>query len=131
MIFEYDLSTQQEYFYDITPQIRQAIRNSEISEGFAIISCPHTTSGITINENSDPDVIHDILLGLQKAFPDRKKYLHNEGNSTAHLKASVMGSSVMVYIEDGHPLLATWQSVYFCEFDPSQRRTFYVNIISD
>lgn len=131
MIFEYDLAAPQEYFYDITPQIRQAIRNSEVTNGFAIIYCPHTTAGITINENTDPDVIHDILLSLNKAYPKQKKFLHSEGNSAAHLKASIMGSSAVVYIEDGHPLLGTWQSVYFCEFDPPRRRTFYVKIFSN
>jgi len=97
--------------------------------GIAVVYCPHTTAGITINENADPDVVHDLLIGLDKAFPSRPEFRHGEGNSAAHLKASAMGSSVTVIIEGGKLLLGTWQSVYFCEFDPPRKRRFYVKVM--
>jgi len=128
MLYKFTLSIQREDFYNITPQLREAITKSGVTSGHAIIYCPHTTAGITINENADPDVVHDLLLGLKKAFPDNPQFRHAEGNSVAHLKASVMGSSAMVIIEDGKPLLGTWQGVYFCEFDPPRNRKFYVQI---
>jgi secondary thiamine-phosphate synthase enzyme len=97
--------------------------------GVATVFCPHTTAGITINENADPDVVHDLLIGLRGAFPDRSESRHSEGNSAAHLKASAVGSSVAVIIESGKLLLGTWQGVYFCEFDPPRNRTFYVKVL--
>ena len=112
---EYKLSTPREDFYNITSQIREAITKSGITDGIAVVFCPHTTAGITINENADPDVVHDMLLGLDKAFPDRVEFRHGEGNSSSHLKASAVGSSVTVIVAGGKPVLGTWQSVYFCE----------------
>jgi len=128
MLFEYSLSAQQENFYDITAQVHEAVAKSEIDSGVAVIFCPHTTAGITINENADPDVIPDLLLGLNKAFPDRPEFRHAEGNSAAHLKASSIGSSETIIIEDGRLLLGTWQGIYFCEFDPPRNRRFYVKV---
>ena len=131
MLFEYKLSTPKENFYNITPQIREAVAKSGVISGIAVVYCPHTTAGITINENADPDVVHDLLIGLNKAFPDRSEFRHDEGNSTAHLKASTMGSSATIIIESGKPLLGIWQGVYFCEFDPPRSRTFYVKVLGD
>ena len=128
MLYEYTLSTRQEDFYNITPQLREAIAKSGVAGGRAIIYCPHTTAGITINENADPDVVRDLLLGLREAFPDRPQFRHAEGNSAAHLKASVIGSGATVLIEGGKPLLGTWQGVYFCEFDPPRNRKFYIQV---
>ena len=130
-MFEYHIETNQENFYSITGRLREAIRDRGIKDGIAIIFCPHTTAGITINENADPDVVHDLLLGLARALPDRSEFRHGEGNSSAHLKASAIGSSVTVIIQDGRPLLGTWQGIYFCEFDPPRRRKFYIKLISD
>jgi len=110
--------------------VRDAVSKSCVKDGIAIVYCPHTTAGITINENADPDVIYDLLIGLNKAFPDRPEFRHSEGNSAAHLKASAMGSSVTVIISDGKPLLGTWQGIYFCEFDPPRSRKFYVKVVS-
>ena len=129
MINEYKLSTPRESLYDITPQVREAITKSGISDGIAVIFCPHTTAGITINENTDPDVVHDILLGLRKAYPEQSGFRHYEGNSTAHLKASAMGLGVTVIVENGKPVLGTWQSIYFCEFDPPRNRRFFVKVM--
>jgi secondary thiamine-phosphate synthase enzyme len=128
MLYEFSLQAPQENFYNITPQLREAVAKSEVKNGIATVYCPHTTAGITINENADPDVVRDLLLGLAKAFPDRPEFRHSEGNSAAHLKASAMGSSAAVIIKDGQPLLGTWQGVYFCEFDPPRQRKFYIQI---
>ena len=129
MIYEYSLSTPREDFYNITAQVREAVAKSGVTDGIAVVFCPHTTAGITINENADPDVVHDMMLGLAKAYPDRPEFRHGEGNSAAHLKASAVGSSVTVIIDGGKPVLGTWQSVYFCEFDPPRTRKFYVKVI--
>ena len=128
MLYKYTLSTPRENFYNITNQVRQAISESGIKNGTAVVFCPHTTAGITINENADPDVIHDMLLGLAKAYPNRPEFRHGEGNSAAHLKASATGSSVTIIIADGKPMLGTWQGIYFCEFDPPRNRKFFVQL---
>ncbi|MCL2372457.1 MAG: secondary thiamine-phosphate synthase enzyme YjbQ [Defluviitaleaceae bacterium] len=129
MCYEFQLSTPREHFYNITTQLREAVAKSGINSGIAVVYCPHTTGGITINENSDPDVVHDMLLGLDKAFPDRAEFRHGEGNSSAHLKASAMGASETIIIENGKPLLGTWQGVYFCEFDAPRSRRFFVKVM--
>ena len=131
MITEFTLSTPKENLYNITSQVRQAISTSGVNDGMAVVFCPHTTAGITINENADPDVVHDMLLGLAKAYPDRAEFRHGEGNSAAHLKATAVGSSVTVIVTDGKPLLGTWQSVWFCEFDPPRNRRFYVKVVGE
>ena len=129
MLYEYNLSTPREDFYNITLQVREAVSKSGVTSGIAVVFCPHTTAGITINENADPDVVPDILLGLNKAFPDRLEFRHDEGNSAAHLKASAVGSNATIIIENGRLLLGTWQGIYFCEFDAPRNRKFYVKII--
>ena len=131
MLYEYTLSTPREDFYNITPQVREAVAKSGAEAGVALVFCPHTTAGITINENADPDVVHDLLIGLDKAFPDRREFKHGEGNSAAHLKSSAMGSSASVIIENGRLLLGTWQGIYFCEFDAPRNRRFYVKMLKD
>jgi len=129
MFYEYTLFTQHGNLYNITPQVREAISECGIESGICVVFCPHTTAGITINENADPDVTHDLLIGLNKAFPDRPEFRHGEGNSAAHLKASAVGSSATIIIEKGRPLLGTWQGVYFCEFDAPRNRKFYVKVM--
>jgi len=128
MLYTYNLSTPREDFYNITYQLREAVAKSGVMSGSATVFCPHTTAGITINENADPDVVSDMLLGLREAYPDRPQFRHAEGNSAAHLKASAVGSSVTIIVEGGKPLLGTWQGVYFCEFDPPRNRKFYVKV---
>ena len=130
MLFEFRISTPRTDFYNITPKVREAIAKSGIADGIAIVYCPHTTAGITINENADPDVVPDLLLGLDKAFPDRAEFRHAEGNSAAHLKASAVGSSATIIVSSGKLVLGTWQGIYFCEFDPPRERTFLVKVIS-
>ena len=128
-LFDYSIATNNEGFYNITQQVREAVAKSGVSGGIAIVFCPHTTAGITINENADPDVTRDMVLGLVKAFPDSPDFRHSEGNSAAHLKASAVGSSITVIIENGRLILGTWQGIYFCEFDPPRERKYYVRII--
>ena len=129
MLFEHALNINKQDFVNITPQVRYSVIKSGINDGIAIVYCPHTTAGITINESADPDVVHDLILGLDKVFYDRDEYLHSEGNSHAHLKASCIGSSATVIISGGKLLLGTWQGIYFCEFDPPRNRKFYVKIL--
>ena len=126
MLYEFSLSTPREDLYNITPQVREAITKSGLKDGYAVVFCPHTTAGITINENADPDVVYDLILGLGKAFPDRSEFRHGEGNSSAHLKASAVGASETIIINNGKPVLGTWQGIFFCEFDPPRNRRFYV-----
>lgn len=130
MRYEFQIKTERQHLYDITRQVEHALHDSGIVDGIAIVFCPHTTAGITINENADPDVIHDILLGLNQAFPDRREYRHAEGNSDAHLKASYVGSSCTIIVEDGKLLLGRWQGIYFCEFDGPRQRRYHVKFIS-
>ena len=128
---EFSISTDHEGMYNITARLREVIRESGVQSGLAVVYCPHTTAGITINENADPDVQHDLLLGLREAFPDRREFRHAEGNSTAHLKCSYVGPSQTVLIEDGKPLLGIWQGVYFCEFDGPRHRRYYIKVMAD
>lgn len=116
---------------NITHLVRQSVRDSGVSSGIVTVFIPHTTAGITINENADPDVVDDILLGLDKVSPDREEYMHFEGNSPAHIKASMMGSSCTIIIENGQLKLGTWQGIYLCEFDGPRTRKMYVKIIKE
>ena len=128
MVSEFTLSTDRRGFTNITVSIENAIHRSGVTDGLCVVFCPHTTAGITINENADPDVLHDLTLGLEAAFPDRPGFRHMEGNSHAHLKASCVGASTTLIIRGGRPLLGTWQGVYFCEFDGPRTRKYYVKI---
>jgi secondary thiamine-phosphate synthase enzyme len=130
MLSTHTLNTDKEGLYNITTTIRDAIKKSGVSAGLCVVFCPHTTAAVTINENADPDVVDDLLYGLDKAFPDRPEFHHSEGNSAAHLKASCIGSSVMVIVENGVPLLGTWQGVYFCEFDGPRERKYHIKVIN-
>lgn len=118
-------------FIDVTGMISDAVSKSSVQNGIAAIFVPHTTAGITINENADPNVVRDILNSLNKAYPVEGDYMHSEGNSHAHIKASLMGSSCMVLIRDGSLVLGTWQGIYFCEFDGPRNRKLFVKIIKD
>ncbi len=132
MIKTFTIKTpQKNCLVDITDQVRSAAAETGIVSGIVHVFIPHTTAGVTINENADPDVVHDLLLGLDKAYPEQKAFRHYEGNSTAHLKASAMGAACSVILEDGRLLLGTWQAVYFCEFDGSRQRNFIVKVSAD
>jgi secondary thiamine-phosphate synthase enzyme len=108
---------------DITDRIRVLLKESRIRSGICHVYVPHTTAAVTINENADPDVPRDILMELEKIVPFNDHYRHVEGNSAAHIKASMLGASETVFIENGELVLGTWQSIFFCEFDgPRTRR---------
>jgi len=114
---------------DITSQIQNVVRESGISEGLCTIFVPHTTAGLTINEGADPSVQRDILAHLEKMIPHRGDYRHLEGNSDAHIKASLVGSSQTVFVEKGQLVLGTWQAIYFAEFDGPRQRKVLVKVI--
>ena len=114
---------------DITRQVADIVAASDISNGEVVVYCPHTTAAITINENADPDVVHDILMTLDELLPqDRAGYRHNEGNSDAHVKSSLVGISETVLIQSGRPMLGTWQGIFFCEFDGPRSRKVSVQV---
>jgi secondary thiamine-phosphate synthase enzyme len=113
---------------DITQHVIKEISKQEMTEGICVIYVPHTTAGITINEGADPAVCEDILKRLEELVPRDHGYLHIEGNSDSHIKASIMGSSVTVIVEKGRPVLGTWQKIFFCEFDGPRTRKAYIRI---
>ncbi len=114
---------------DITDQVAAQIGQTRIANGHVVVFCPHTTGAITINENADPDVIHDLLLTFSALFPkNRPDYRHVEGNSDSHCKSSLVGASEQVLIKDGHLVLGTWQGLYFCEFDGPRTRRLLLQI---
>jgi len=123
------IQTPAEGFLDISIEIKRIVRESGVVKGLCNVYIPHTTAGITINENADPDVVTDMLEGLDKMVP-KLKYRHYEGNTIAHIKASLMGSSINIPIDNGVLCLGQWQGIYFCEFDGPRTRSVYVNIIS-
>ena len=123
------IQTPAEDFLDISIEIKRIVRESGVVKGLCNVYIPHTTAGITINENADPDVVTDMLEGLDKMVP-KLKYRHYEGNTIAHIKASLMGASINIPIDNGVLCLGQWQGIYFCEFDGPRTRSVYVNIIS-
>lgn len=118
-------------FIDITGLVDKIMGSSGKKSGMCFVFVPHTTAGITINENADPDVKSDIIKTLNKTIPWENGYNHSEGNSAAHIKASMMGFTVQVPIDDGRLMLGTWQSIYFCEFDGPRSRKVIVEIQGD
>lgn len=114
---------------DITAQVQNAVGESGIAEGLCCVFVPHTTAGVTINENADPSVKQDIVMELDKVIPFNDNYSHLEGNSAAHIKASIIGSSVNIPVKNNYLLLGTWQGICFCEFDGPRTRKFYVKIM--
>lgn len=116
-------------FINITNEIQNIVSKSGVKAGVCYIFVPHTTAGITINEAADPDVVEDIQQELNKIAPAGGHYRHTEGNSDAHIKASMMGSSQTVFIENGKLKLGTWQGIFFCEFDGPRSRKVLVKIV--
>jgi len=113
---------------DITDKIQQVVNKSKVGEGICVVFVPHTTAGITINENADPSVRKDILKELNKVIPFDDNYSHSEGNAAAHIKASLMGASLNVIIDGGALALGTWQGIYFAEFDGPRSREVWIKI---
>lgn len=117
-----------EQLVDITRDVAAAVARSGATDGWALVYCPHTTAGITINENADPDVAHDLLKALGRLMPQDPGYRHSEGNSDAHVKASIMGASATILVADSALVLGTWQGVYLCEFDGPRTRSVLVDV---
>ena len=116
-------------FVDITKEVGEIVQKSETKEGMSYVYIPHTTAGVTINENADPSVRKDIINELDNIIPWNGIYTHYEGNAAAHIKSTLMGSSVSIPISEGRLLLGTWQGIYFCEFDGPRHREVFVKII--
>jgi secondary thiamine-phosphate synthase enzyme len=117
-------------FVEITDRIRHALKQRRMRQGICVVYCPHTTAAVTINENADPDVVHDMLLWVNRAVPQHQAdFRHGEGNSDAHIKSSLVGSSVTVLVENGELVLGRWQGIYFCEFDGPRQRTVHVQCV--
>lgn len=119
---------QKKTFIDITDKIGHLVKESGVTTGEVILFVPHTTAGVTINENADPDVLTDMIAGFDGAYPDRSSFRHMEGNSDAHLKSSAVGNDQLVLIENGNLALGTWQGLYFCEFDGPRQRKLLVRL---
>ena len=122
-------TTRREQFVDITRQVADAVESRGAS-GLCQVFVPHTTAAVTLNENADPDVVSDMLAKMARLVPPNEGYAHAEGNSDAHVKASLFGSGVMVPVDAGRLRLGTWQAIYFCEFDGPRSRTVHVQMIA-
>jgi len=127
----FDLHTRRRNeFVEITDDVRRVIRASGARQGICVVYCPHTTAAITVNENADPDVVHDMLLWFERTVPHvQAGFRHGEGNSDSHIKASLVGPSVTLLIDNGDLVLGRWQGVYFCEFDGPRTRTVHVQVV--
>ncbi len=129
MLSTINISTKSpEEFIDITSLIEQKLKASRVKEGIITVFVPHTTAAVTINENADPSVVKDIISSLDEIIPPRGNYSHMEGNSHAHIKSSLVGSSRQIIIQNGRLKLGTWQGIYFCEFDGPRNRQVWVRI---
>lgn len=117
-------------FVSLNRPIEDKLAERGVTDGVLLVYCPHTTAAITLNENGDPDVRRDLIRGLDILSPKRAEYRHFEGNSDAHLKASLVGASELVIVENGRLVLGTWQDVYFCEFDGPRRRKVYLKLLT-
>jgi len=127
---QFSLDTPKQGFIDITAQVRAIVWRKAIGEGICQVFIPHTTAGVTINENADPDVVADMLAALDSMVPELP-YRHREGNSPAHVKSTLVGCSVTLPVEDHDLILGTWQAIYFCEFDGPRRRNVFVQVEGD
>jgi secondary thiamine-phosphate synthase enzyme len=123
-------TTRREELIDVTEVVARAVAATGISAGVVVVSSPHTTAGVLVNENADPDVATDLIAGLARLVPEVAGWRHAEGNSDAHLKTALVGTSVMVPIEGGRLALGTWQAIYFAEFDGPRPRHLHVSVLS-
>ncbi|MDA3931181.1 MAG: secondary thiamine-phosphate synthase enzyme YjbQ [Tenericutes bacterium] len=124
-------TTKDEQMIDITEMVRETLIGTSIKNGTLYLFVPHTTSAVTINENTDPNVKKDMLYSLKQSFPIEKEFLHFEGNSHAHIKSSVIGNDQTVFIEDNDLLLGRWQALYFCEFDGPRQRKLNLQFVGE
>jgi secondary thiamine-phosphate synthase enzyme len=126
-----EVSTQgRQAFHDITGEVQAVVSRIGVRDGVCFVFCPHTTAGLTLNENWDPDVRHDMGVGLDAISPRRPEYQHDEGNSPAHLKSSLVGASQFVLVAGGKLVLGTWQGIYLAEFDGPRRRKVLVKVMA-
>ena len=129
MIQQFSIETHSHVeFVKLTHRLQEIVARSRITEGTCQVFVPHTTAGVTINEGADPDVVTDMIKELNQIVPIDDGYRHAEGNSAAHIKASMVGSSVNIFVQDGQLLLGTWQAVFFCEFDGPRTRRVIVRL---
>jgi secondary thiamine-phosphate synthase enzyme len=122
-------TSRREEFVDITSQVQSALQKNDCDKGICVVFVPHTTAGVTINENADPSVVRDMIYALNRLIPHNWDFHHMEGNSDAHIKASLVGSSINVIVENRSLRLGTWQGIYFCEFDGARSRKVWVTFI--
>ncbi|MBM4307705.1 MAG: YjbQ family protein [Deltaproteobacteria bacterium] len=123
-------SSRQTELIDITRLVQEAVQKGDVKDGLCVIYTPHTTGAVTINENADPSVPRDILMELNKIVPFDDRYQHSEGNSAAHIKSSLVGCSLTLFIQSGKLLLGTWQGIFFCEFDGPRNRQVFVKVVA-
>ena len=132
MIHRVDIKTGSRVeFQDVTARVRDAIRGSGVKSGICHVFVPHTTAGVIVNEHADPSVVEDIAAQLDTMVPQHRNYRHMEGNSPAHIKASLTGDSEILFIENGDLVLGTWQGVFFCEFDGPRSRHMLIKVVPD
>ncbi len=131
MITRFSISTKSKVeLQDVASRVKEIVARSGVREGICYVFVPHTTAGITINEDADPDVARDILAQLERMIPTQGDYYHREGNAPAHIKSSLVGCSQALLVEDGRLVLGTWQGVFLCEFDGPRQRTVLVEVLS-
>jgi secondary thiamine-phosphate synthase enzyme len=123
-------TSRREQMVDITDQVQRSVEESQLSSGLCVLYCPHTTAAITVNEGADPDVASDIISGLGRLIPSSWEFAHHEGNSDAHMKASLVGPTQVLIVESGRPVLGTWQRIFFCEFDGPRDRFVFIKMMN-
>ncbi|MCX5702335.1 MAG: secondary thiamine-phosphate synthase enzyme YjbQ [Candidatus Omnitrophica bacterium] len=122
-------TTKRTELVDITDEIQKIVSKTKVNDGTCFVFCPHTTAGLTINENADPSVRSDIINALNKLVPEGGRYSHSEGNADSHIKSSLFGSSLTVFVQNGNLAFGTWQGIYFCESDGPRSREVWVKVI--
>ena len=132
MLHKIDINTRSKVdLQDITTEVRKVIQSSGVQSGVCYLFVPHTTAGVLVNEHADPSVVEDIITQLDAVIPQHQHYRHMEGNSPAHIKASLVGNSEMLLIEGGRLFLGTWQGIFFCEFDGPRNRSLLIKVMPD
>ena len=124
-------TSKQNEWLNVTSEVERAVAASGVTEGICVVFVPHTTAAVTVNENADPDVPHDVTLALSQISPDRREFRHGEGNSAAHTKTSLVGPSVTLIVTGGRLLLGTWQGIWFNEYDGPRTRKVHIRIVGE
>lgn len=117
-------------FVEVTDEVQRVVSESGVREGLCVVYCPHTTAAVTVNENADPDVVHDMLLWMGRSIPkEQAGFQHGEGNSDSHIQCSLVGPSQTLIVSQGKIVLGRWQGIYFCEFDGPRSRSLHVQVV--